>query len=89
MTSGKLENLVKTGTLKKEARCKNEISGLYNSGIARFKDAKNKALSVESRFDLAYNAAHSLSLAALTFACCAVISKLSACESVHCFPAAA
>jgi hypothetical protein len=31
----------------------------------RLKDAGNASLSVESRFDLAYNAAHALSLAAL------------------------
>lgn len=35
------------------------------SGSARLKDASNGALSEESRFDLAYNAAHSLSLAVL------------------------
>ncbi len=29
------------------------------------KDSKNDSLSIESRFDLAYNAAHALSLAAL------------------------
>lgn len=31
----------------------------------RLRDAENAALSLESRFDLAYNAAHALSLAAL------------------------
>ena len=31
----------------------------------RLKDAGNASLSLESRFDLAYNAAHALSLAAL------------------------
>jgi hypothetical protein len=31
----------------------------------RLRDAENVALSLESRFDLAYNAAHALSLAAL------------------------
>ena len=33
--------------------------------LARLADAHNDALSLESRFDLAYNAAHALSLAAL------------------------
>jgi hypothetical protein len=42
-----------------------EIAGLLRSGRARLADAANTALSVESRFDLAYNAAHALCLAAL------------------------
>jgi hypothetical protein len=37
------------------------------SGAARIKDAENEQLSAESRFDLAYNAAHAFSLAALRF----------------------
>jgi hypothetical protein len=39
--------------------------GLKRSGLVRLKDAENAANSLESRFDLAYNAAHALSLAAL------------------------
>ena len=35
------------------------------SGKARLKDAGSKAPALESRFDLAYNAAHALCLAAL------------------------
>ena len=42
-----------------------EVSGLIRSGISRLADAKNEDLSLESRFDLAYNAAHALSLAGL------------------------
>ena len=42
-----------------------EYEGLKRSGLARLKDARNRTLSLESRFDLAYNAAHALSLAAL------------------------
>jgi hypothetical protein len=38
---------------------------LLRSGSVRREDAKNESLSQESRFDLAYNAAHALSLAAL------------------------
>ena len=45
-----------------------EISGLIRSGTARLADAKKAGLSLESRFDLAYNAAHALSLAALRIA---------------------
>ena len=42
-----------------------EFAGLVKSGLARLKDARNTQLALESRFDLAYNAAHSLCLAAL------------------------
>lgn len=38
------------------------------SGLARLNDARNEELNIESRFDLAYNAAHALSLAALRLA---------------------
>ncbi len=60
-----LDNLVRTGGLRAEAATPGEVSGLIRSGNARLADAKNGALSLESRFDLAYNAAHALSLAAL------------------------
>jgi hypothetical protein len=36
-----------------------------HSGLARLVDAERPEISLESRFDLAYNAAHALSLAAL------------------------
>ena len=42
-----------------------EFAGLVRSGLVRLRDAENATLSLESRFDLAYNAAHALSLAAL------------------------
>jgi len=42
-----------------------EIAGLKRSGMARLTDAGNVALALESRFDLGYNAAHALCLAAL------------------------
>jgi hypothetical protein len=60
-----LNNLVKIGRLKKEAFEKKEFHGLMESGRVRLNDAKNFRLATESRFDLAYNAAHSLALAAL------------------------
>lgn len=63
-----LDNLVTTGALKAEPAAVQEISGLMRSGAARLADAKNHDLSLESRFDLAYNAAHALSLAALRVA---------------------
>ena len=61
-----LENLSGPGNpLKAEAPDAQELAGLLRSGLARLKDARNTALALESRFDLAYNAAHALSLAAL------------------------
>ena len=42
-----------------------EFAGLKRSALARLKDAGNTANSLESRFDLVYNAAHALALAAL------------------------
>ena len=61
-----LDNLSGPGKpLKAEAPDAQELAGLLRSGLARLKDARNTTLALESRFDLAYNAAHSLSLAAL------------------------
>jgi len=65
MTSPNLENLEKIGRLKKEAASQAEFDGLLKSGQRRLTDAKLTKLSLEGRFDLAYNASHSLALAAL------------------------
>jgi len=65
MTSLQLNNLVKTGSLKAEPGSQTEFDGMLRSGRARLIDAPNETLSIESRFDLAYNAAHALALAAL------------------------
>jgi hypothetical protein len=65
MSSPQFENLVRIGQLKEESPARAEIDGLIRSGNARLKDAQIQNLSLDSRFDLAYNAAHSLSLAAL------------------------
>ncbi len=65
MNSSNLENLLDTGQLKKEPCDQKEFNGLVHSGRARLIDAQQETLSIESRFDLAYNAAHALSLAAL------------------------
>jgi hypothetical protein len=65
MTSQQFENLVNIGQLKSEPGDQNEFNGLIGSGRARLEDAHLVSLSLESRFDLAYNAAHALSLAAL------------------------
>ena len=61
-----LENLCGSGKpLAAEPPDAAEIAGLLRSGRARLVDAHNTSLSLESRFDLAYNAAHALCLAAL------------------------
>ena len=65
MTSPELENLVSVGMLKHEPCSTNEFRGLVRSGEARLTDAANETLAIESRFDLAYNAAFALALAAL------------------------
>jgi hypothetical protein len=44
-----------------------EFAGLKRSGLARLKDAGNASNSLEGRFDLVYNAAHALCLAALRY----------------------
>jgi hypothetical protein len=51
--------------LAKEAPDAKEFGGLVRSGLARLKDAENDTNSLESRFELAYGAAHALCLAAL------------------------
>ena len=65
MAKKQLDNLVTAGALKTEDPSATEIDSLIRSGEARLTDAANESLSIESRFDLAYNAAHALSLAAL------------------------
>lgn len=65
MTHPQLDNLVRIGRLKSEPAADEEIEGLVRSGVRRLNDAEREELSVESRFDLAYNATHSLALAAL------------------------
>lgn len=65
MTSQHLENLCKTGSLKSEPASQSEFNGLVHSATVRLTDARNATLSIESRFDLAYNASHAFALAAL------------------------
>jgi len=65
MTSPNLENLAKRGSLKRESPDRREIDTLLKSGKARLRDARRGELALESRFDLAYNAAHAIALAAL------------------------
>jgi len=65
MTSAELENLAKIGKLKREPPSARELEGLLKSAQARLTDAGRAELSFDSRFDLAYNAAHALALYAL------------------------
>ena len=65
MSHPQLDNLVRIGQLKAEPPSEAEYQGLIRSGTRRLDDAGREELSLESRFDLAYNAAHALALAAL------------------------
>jgi hypothetical protein len=59
-------NLLGPGkALKREEPMANEVQGLMDVGAAKLEDARNTVVSVQGRFDLAYGAAHALSLAAL------------------------
>ena len=65
MPSDPLQNLVNAKQLKVEPPDRKEFEKLVRSGRVRLVDARRRDNSWESRFDLAYNAAHALSLAAL------------------------
>lgn len=68
MATSELDNLVRIGQLKREPPSASEFAGLLKSATARLTDARREDLTYESRFDLAYNAAHALALAALRLA---------------------
>lgn len=53
------------GPLQIEPPDAREFAGLRRSALARLADSQKLTNSLESRFDLAYNAAHALCLAAL------------------------
>lgn len=65
MSLPQLERLVAIRKLKAEPAVQEELDGLIASGSARLADSERRSLAAESRFDLAYNAAHALALAAL------------------------
>jgi len=65
MTSPNLENLARTGELQAEPPAKLEFDGLVASALSFLGDARKPSLAIVSRFNLAYEAAHALSLAAL------------------------
>lgn len=65
MTSA-FDNLTGPGKpLRAEPPDSKEFAGLQRMGLARLQDAQKTGLALESQFDLAYNAAHALCLAAL------------------------
>ena len=60
------DNLAGPGKpLRAEPPDSKEFAGLQRMGMARLQDAQKTGLALESQFDLAYNAAHALCLAAL------------------------
>ena len=65
MTLEHLEKLSKIGSLKPEPFSQSDFEALQQSARRRLADARNNTLSLDSRFDLAYNASHALGLAAL------------------------
>lgn len=60
-----LANLARVGQLKAEPANGRELTGLLASDERRLTDARRADLAFDSRFDLAYNAAHALALYAL------------------------
>lgn len=67
MSHPQLDSLVRIGRLHVEPLDEAEVQGLLRSGVRRLGDATREELSLDSRFDLAYNAAHALALAALRY----------------------
>jgi hypothetical protein len=65
MSKEELGNLVKINQLKVEPVSRSEFAGMVKSARTRLADAQNDSLDPDSRFDLAYGAAHRLALAAL------------------------
>lgn len=65
MPSPELESLVTIGRLKREPPIREEYDGLLQNAAVRLEDARKDDLHTETRFDLAYAAAHSLAVAAL------------------------
>ena len=65
MTLAHLDKLVKTNNLKIEPADQKEFDGMVISAKRRLQDANVESLSDDSRFSLAYGAAHALSLASM------------------------
>ena len=60
-----LENLVRIGKLKVDPSTDEEVRGLIRRGLVKIEDYKHPDLSIETRFDVIYGAAHAFCLAAL------------------------
>jgi hypothetical protein len=65
MGKQELENLAKLGHLKREPPTRAEFTGMIGAAQKLLADAQKEGLASESRFDLAYGAAHRFALAAL------------------------
>jgi hypothetical protein len=65
VSKAELDNLVGINRLKAEPASRREFAGMLSSARTRLTDAQNEDLDPDSRFDLAYGAAHRLALAAL------------------------
>jgi hypothetical protein len=65
MSKEELDNLVKIGQLKTEPGTRAEFDGMVGSARKLLNNARDESLASESRFVLAYGAAHRLALAAL------------------------
>jgi hypothetical protein len=65
MTIPELENLVRVGQVRSEPCLQSEFDGLLRAGTTAIADSRNDILAPQSRFALAYNAAHAFALAAL------------------------
>ncbi|MBS4018310.1 MAG: hypothetical protein KGZ68_08755 [Dechloromonas sp.] len=65
MPQAALDNLVRIGQLKAEARNDLEVVRLLSMARTRFDDAQVASISAEGRFTSIYNAAHAAALAAL------------------------
>ena len=67
MAHDELDNLVRIRQLSVGDATESEIGNLIERGLRKLRDSKRVELDPESQFDLVYNAAHALSLAALRF----------------------
>ena len=65
MGKQELDNLVKIGNLKVEVASRKEFDGMLTSARRGLADAQNESIETDSKFDLAYGAAHRFALAAL------------------------
>jgi hypothetical protein len=65
MSTPELDNLVGIKKLKSESASRREFEGMLKSARSHLVDAQNRGIDPDSRFDLAYGAAHRRALAAL------------------------